>query len=174
MKNTELKLVPVNVDEDYSKKWNLHLMNDFMILLKNGLPINTSLYREGGFKIDLNADYFLILKYHEGYYKDEITKIAADKPHLDGRWAIYDKNGTEKIVFKSFESPYLQGGLIYSLNNGYHNIETGESYIDFSTNSMHTDKYIFVDDSYNKDKNKRGILRINKFNGKTKLYPKTV
>ena len=89
-----LELNQIFLQEDYRKKWNISL-NDFMCLTKNGELISNSLYRIGGLndpKLEKD-DYFMLIKYVEAHYSDNITKIEKDKRHLEGRICIIDKNG---------------------------------------------------------------------------------
>ncbi len=169
-----LELCSIDVNEDYLKKWNSTHYKDFKLLCNNGIPLNDTLYRLGGISnmSDLKNDYFLILKYVEAFYEDNITKNKNEKRYLDGRWCIVDKFGNEKVVFtKSIDNPYLKGGLLYVINNKYYNIETGYCY-GTAYKSMDSDEYLFIDNSYDTDKSKRGILKINKKTGEYTTYPK--
>lgn len=165
----KLQLSPISIKEDYRKKWNIH-EKDFVCLTKNGELISSSLYRVGGFGFNLKDDYFMLLKYVEDFYSKEIMRICENKDpkHLDGRWCILDKNGVEKIVFKdSFHSPYLvKNSIIYSTGSNYYNIETEEFYC-YASSTMESTDYLFLDNKYDKDENKRGIMKINK---KTGIY----
>lgn len=170
--NMGLQLSPITVNEEYCKKWNERL-TDFVCLTKNGELISNSLYRVGGLNTPHlgKDDYFMLLKYVEDFYSDDITKVKKDKPHLDGRWCIIDKNGIEKKVFESFKSPYLtKDSCIYSINSDYYNIETGECY-GYSSTSMVSEEFLFLDNRYNKDKTKRGVMKINKKDGSWELFP---
>lgn len=51
-----LKLIPFSPDEEYRKKWN-ESMNDFVILVKNGIPVNNYLLRKGGFGGNIDKKY---------------------------------------------------------------------------------------------------------------------
>lgn len=127
----ELNLSPIEVNEDYLKKWNSEHYEDFVHLTRNGEVLNNNtLYRVGGIgKPDLSTDYFMLLRYTEDFYGDNITKIKSKKPHLKGQWCIIDKNGAEKVVFNQFDSPYLiKDSCIYSLKDNYFNVETGYIY----------------------------------------------
>jgi hypothetical protein len=39
----QLELTPIELGEDYCKKWNVH-QRDFIQLTRNGVPVNNSLY----------------------------------------------------------------------------------------------------------------------------------
>lgn len=170
MENTKpiLRLVPIELPEEYRKKWNEH-MKDFVRLAINENIVNDSLYRVGGFGAKLTDGYFMLLKYVEDYYSDSITKIKKDKQHLSGRWCIIDKNGVEKVVFDSFKNPYLTGGQVYSLDSKYYNIETGELYCDAFT-YMKSSEFIFLANLYDKDESRRGVMKINKKDGTWELF----
>ena len=111
----------------------------------------------------------MLLKHVEAFYEDSITKIQADKPHLEGHWCIIDKNGVEKVNFKQFESPYMRGGQVYSLDGKYYNIETGEFYGD-SYHSLDSKEFIFIDNRYDKDHSKQGVMKINKNDGTYEVF----
>ncbi len=181
-KNAPLQLNSIEIDPEYAKKWNAN-MRDFLLLCQDGKPLRQTLYRLGGLGSvnDLKNDYFLLLKYVEKVYDyDFIKKCYPNKNkkeleilrnHLDGRWCILDKQGNEKIVFDSFKSPYLSGGVIYSIDNNYYNIETGY-YYGKSYSSMSSDEYLFLDNSYDKDKARRGVIKIHKATGNFEIFIK--
>lgn len=166
-----LRLVPLLIDEDYRKKWYIH-QKDFFILVKGDEQVGNSIYRTGMLNGGIKDGYFLLLKYTEEYYDDSITRDKDRQRHFEGKWCILDKEGNEVIKFESFDSPYLSGGVIYSLNGKYYNIETGKSY-GSTNNSISCDDYIFLEDRYNKDKTKRGVLKIKKSDGSVELFSNT-
>lgn len=160
------------IREDYREKWNVY-RNDFICLTKNGQLIRNTLYRIGGINTpNLSTDkYFMLLKYVEAFYPDDITDVAKRKPHLSGRWCILDKEGNEKVEFEPFSSPYLvKGSQIYSIRDKYYNIETGEFYCDAGS-SMQSKDFLFLENRWDKNESKRGIMKINKHNGKWELFP---
>lgn len=163
-----LQLSPIELNETYRKDWNIH-EHDFVCLTKDGELISESLYRVGGFGYDLKGDYFMLIKHIEAFFDDRITKIEADKPHLEGRWCIINKNGIEKVEFKPYKHPYLHGGLIYSVDNNYYNIETKEFYCN-SNSCISSIDYLFIDNKYDKDLTKRGVMMINKKDGTYKIF----
>lgn len=170
--SSALQLSQIKVDEDYCKKWN-ETMNDFVVLTKNGELISNSLYRVGGMggKPD-SKNYFMLLKYVEDYYSADIMRMSKskDSKHLSGRWCIIDKNGIEKVVFESFKSPYLvNGSCIYSLDSKYYNIETGELYC-YASTSMQSNEFLFLENRYDDDKSKRGVMKISKKTGIWELF----
>lgn len=168
-----LQLCKIDVNEEYSKKWNIHL-NDFLCLTKDGKLISNNLYRIGGLgKPNLQKDnYFMLLKYVEAYYDKKIIDITKSDPkHLEGRWTIIDKNGVEKYEHKrGIDHPYLvKNSCIYSLNKSYYNIETGELYCESYTR-METENFLFLDNAYDDDKSKRGVMKINKKDGTFEMF----
>lgn len=168
--NNTLELVRVELKPKYRLKWNVGpALNDFCNLYLNGKKVSNTLYRVHGFGSDLTANYFMLLKQVEDRYADNITTIKKRKPHLGNHAVIIDSNGNEKQVFNQFDSPYLQGGVIYCLNNDYYNIETLELYCN-SYSSMSSKEFLFLDNRYDSDKSKRGVLKINKVDGSTELF----
>lgn len=172
--DASLQLSPISINLEYCMKWNINTsLNDFVCLTKNGNLISNSLYRIGGMGTpNLKKDeYFMILKYVEAFYPDDITKIQKDKPHLEGRWCIIDKNGVEKVELSPFKSPYLvKNSCIYSIDSNYYNIETGELY-GRAYSSMASTDYLFLDNKYAEDKSKCGVMKINKKDGTWELFP---
>lgn len=167
-----LQLSQIKVDEDYCKKWN-ERMTDFVVLTKNGELISNSLYRVGGMggKPD-GKNYFMLLKYVEDYYSADIMRMSKskDSKHLSGQWCIIDKNGIEKVVFESFKSPYLvKDSCIYSIDQTYYNIETGELYCKAYT-QMSSSQYLFLSNEYDDDKSRRGVIKIDKKTGTWELF----
>lgn len=176
IKDSTLQLSPIQLNKEYCKEWNVHL-SDFVVLTKNGKLINNSLslYRVGGVGTDIKQDYFMLLKYVEAIYEMEFLKkcypnksnkeLELHKKHLEGRWCILDKNGVEKKVFDHFRSPYIQkGSCIYSVDNKYYNIETDEFYC-YSSNSFESSEFLFLQNNYDKDLSKKGVMKINKKDG---------
>ncbi len=170
-KDNSLQLSKIIVNEDYRKKWNIH-ENDFVCLTKNGQLISNSLYRKGGLGGSIEEDYFMLLKHVEAFYTDEILRICESKDpnHLESRWCIIDKNGIEKVEFDRFKSPYItKDSQIYSIDSNYYNIETGEFYCR-SSSSMVSGEYLFLENRWDKDESRRGVMKINKKNGSWELF----
>ena len=169
--NDSLEFSPISIREDYRLKWNIN-PDDFICLTKNGQLLRNTLYRIGGMDTPkLGKDeYFMLLKHVEAFYPDSITKITKDKSHLESRWCILDKNGNEKVEFDSFKSPYLvKDSVIYSINGKYYNIETGEFYCDTSS-SMQSEEFLFLENRFDKDISRRGVMKINKKKGDWELF----
>lgn len=176
----ELQFSKITVNEDYLKKWNEN-MQDFICLTRNGQLISNSLYRKGGMGGEFRDGYMMLLKYVEAIYDFDFIKqcypnkgnkeLELQRRHLEGRWCIIDKNGVEKVAFKQFANPYLTAGQVYSLDNKYYNIETGELYCRSYTR-MESEEFIFLDNAYDDDHSKRGIMKINKKDGSYELFPK--
>jgi hypothetical protein len=177
--NDGLQLSPIRVNQEYLKEWNNN-SDDFVCLTKNGKLISKSLYRVGGFGGDIKQDYFMLLKYVEAIYDYDFIKkcypnksrneLELQRKHLEGRWCIIDKNGVEKKEFKQFESPYIKkGSCIYSIDSNYYNIETGEFYCNTSK-SMESSEYLFLENQYDKDLSKKGVMKINKKDGTWSVF----
>ena len=170
MKGEGLQLGYIQINEDYRKKWNIH-GNDFFFICKDGQPLRHTLYRKGGLGANIKDDYFALLKYTEDIYPDSITTVKKDKKHLKHEWCIIDKWGNEKVVIEQFKHPYIvRNSCIYSVDRHYYNIETGEYYGQAST-SMESDDFVFLENRWDKDKSKCGVLKINKLNGTVELFP---
>ncbi len=170
--NRGLQLNPIKINEDYCKKWNIR-MEDYVCLTLNGELLRNTLYRVGGLgSPNVKTDrYFTLLKHVEAMYPDSITKITkGSKRHLESRWCILDSNGVEKVEFEAFKSPYLlKDSCIYSIDNKYYNIESGELYCTSYT-SMTSGDYLFLENKFDNDISKRGVIKINKKDGTWELY----
>jgi hypothetical protein len=74
------------------------------------------------------------------------------------------------VEFDEYKSPYIVAdSCIYSIDKNYYNIETGEFYCQASTVMKSTD-YLFLDNQYDKDLSKRGVIKINKKSGIWEVY----
>lgn len=177
--SSALQLSPIQVKEEYCKEWN-ERMTDFVVLTKNGELISNSLYRVGGFGGDIKQDYFMLLKYVEAVYEMDFLKkcypnksnkeLELQRKHLEGCWCILDKNGVEKKVFDHFKTPYIKrGSCIYSVDSNYYNIETGEFYCN-SSKSMESSEFLFLENPYDKDLSKKGVMKINKKDGSWSVF----
>lgn len=172
--DSPLEFSYISLREDYRQKWNERL-EDFICLTKNGELVRPTLYRIGGMGTPKlgKDDYFMLIKHVEAFYEDSITKITKDKPHLESRWCILDKDGNEKVEFKQFEYPHLvKDSVIYSLDQNYHNIETGEFYGRCHT-SLSSDEFLFLDNQFDKDTSRRGVMKIHKKTGAWELFPES-
>jgi hypothetical protein len=174
-KPQRLELRPAVIDEAFAKKWNVRLENGYCNLYVDGVKKSDTLYRLGGFgNLTDGKDYYIILKYLKESYSDSVTTDKKQKLHLASHECIIDKDGNEKIVNpKSFlKYVYLVGGVVYKYDDAYYNIETNEKICD-GHKDIRSDEYIFVENPYDQDKDKRGVYVINKKTGDYKLYPIT-
>lgn len=163
----EIKFAKAIIDPEYRKKWNIR-QDDFICLTRNGKLIRDTLYREGGIRKE-QGNYYLLMKHVESMYQDHITTDSDKKLHLAIFWCILDKQGNEKVICKEFECAHIvKNSIIYSLNSSYFNIETGEFYCKAS-NYMESENYLFLDNKFDEDKSKRGVLKINKKDGSKEL-----
>lgn len=180
--SSALQLSQIQVNQDYLNEWNNN-SNDFVCLTKNGELLRPTLYRVGGLNNPkLGKDkYFMLLKYVEAIYDYDFIKkcypnksrkeLELEKKHLESRWCIIDENGVEKKEFDQFKSPYLiKDSCIYSIDNNYYNIETGEHY-GYSSTSFQSKEFLFLDNRFEKDKSKCGVMKINKKDGSYELFP---
>ena len=168
-----IELKPIELSLDYLTKWN-EQSKVFAQIYVDGKKVNDNIYRVGGIGGLNKVGYSRLLKYTEAFYEKRIMDMCGEnKPknnrHLQGNWCIINEKGEEKIVFEnSLDSPYLDGGVIYSKKNSYFNIETGKLYCD-ADSSMSTENYLFLENKYDKDKSKRGVLKIDKKTGEFEL-----
>lgn len=166
-----LEFVKIKINEDYRKKWNI-IENDYFVIRKDGELISNTLYRIGGFGISKGSNYFMILKHKEAFYDKEIVKGCKNKDlkHLADHWVIMDCDGNEKVECGSYKSPYLvKNSCVYSIDKNYYNIETGEFYCG-AYSEMESKDYLFLDNKFDKDFNKRGVMKINKIDGSYEIF----
>jgi len=171
--SASLQLSPISINNEYRNEWNAH-DRDFVCLVLNNELLRPTLYRVGGIGTpNVGVDrYFQILKHVEAFYSEDILRMSkSSKPkHLESRWCIIDKYGTEKAEFGQFKIPFLvKDSCIYSVESNYYNIETGEFYCN-SSRSMQSKDFLFLENSFDNDKSKRGVLKINKVDGSWSLF----
>lgn len=167
-----LQFTPIELKPDYAEKWN-ESSKDFICLVKDGQLLRETLYRVGGIGAPKpEDDYFMLMKHVEAHYTDSITKDKKRKPHLQSIWCIIDKLGNEKVVF---DSGFLSHGYIvdnsqiYSIDRKYYNIETGEFYCSSSGN-VESKEFLFLENRYDKDPSRVGVMKINKKDGTWELF----
>lgn len=172
--NFKLRLVDANLSAEYKEEWKVY-SESYSQLWDGTEMLRPTLYRVGGICTPkFGTDRFLqLLKYSEAYYDREIyDKSKSSLKHLRGVWCILDAVGNEIVEFEQFATPYLvKDSCIYSLNNNYVNIETGEFYCK-SYDSMESDKFLFLDNAFDNDKTRRGIFKINKEDGTYVIFKK--
>ena len=177
-----LQLSPITLNEEYCKEWNENEnLRDFVHLTRDGELVNKSLYRVGGIGSKPNGkDYFMLLKYVEAKYDYDFIKrvypeknnkeLELQRKHLEGRWCILDKDGVEKVESGMFKNPYpVKGSCLYSVDQNYYNIETGEFYCKASK-WMESNDFIFLENPYDKDLSRRGVLKIDKKTGTYEIF----
>jgi len=167
-KNGVLQLSSIIVKDDYRKKWDVD-MSDFVCLTKDGKLVNDSLLRIGGIGDRNISDkkYFMLIKYYEAFYSNEILKMcgSSKKEHLEGRWCIFNNSGEIKFEAPAFKNPYIvNNSCIYSFDQNYYNIDTGYFYCR-SYNSCQSDNYLFLENKYDKDELRHGVMKIKKSDG---------
>lgn len=167
-----LSLIPAVIDPKYRKQWNIYL-DDFVHLAQNGVKISDTLYRVGGMgNPDLRTQrYFMLLKQVQSHYPRSITQhTGSDPKHLASHWAILDTNGVEKVVVEPFTSPYLiEDSCVWAKDNQYYHIETGEFYCK-SYSRMESDDFIFLENQFDENKARRGVMKISKADGSWELF----
>lgn len=166
-----LQFKPKTFGEKYKKKWNISC-SDFYEMYVNGKKIE-GVFRTGMYSLPKNdVKYFILLKYEETFYEDDITTDAKRKRHLAGSWCIFDDAGNIKMKTDGFGSIYLHGGVICSKDSVYYNIETGEKYGE-TNGALSSDEFIFARTCFSTDREKpSGILKIEKSTGKYELFSK--
>jgi hypothetical protein len=58
---------------------------------------------------------------------------------------------------------------IYSVKNNYYNIENGFNY-GYSTSSMKSSDFLFLDNRFEKDETKKGVMKINLQDGSWSMF----
>lgn len=112
----------------------------------------------------------MLIKHVEAFYADSITKDPQRKPHLESRWCIIDKHGDEKVVFEPFKHGYVvKDSVLYTMDSKYYNIETGVLYC-YAVNHCESSEYVFLENRFDDDKTKRGVLKIHKKTGTVELF----
>lgn len=171
-----LQLISTTLEEKYCKKWNVHEKDFLMLVNEFGERVNDSIYRIGGMNNPtLKEDYFMLLKYEEAFYSKDVLNMSGSKDpkHLQGIWVIINNKGEEKLTFPPYKYPYLvKNSCIYSIESTYYNVETNELYT-YSHSALQSDGFLFLENLYDKDKSKRGVLKIDKKTGEYELFPFT-
>jgi hypothetical protein len=179
-----LQLSKIDVNDKYLKEWNNN-SKDFVVLTKNGEILRNTLYRIGGInnpKVGVDK-YFMLIKHTEDLYTWDFIKKCYPKmskkeqekhlKHLKSEWVIIDENGNEKVTqANSLDYMYLvsPNSCIYSVKNNYYNIETGFHY-GYSSSSMKSSEFLFLDNRFEKDETKKGVMKINLKDGSWSVFP---
>jgi len=178
-----LQLNKIDVKGEYLSEWNEH-SKDFYALAMNGEIIRNTLYRKGGLNFNLKVGidkYFMLLKYTECIYDlDFIQKCYPEKSkteqevlrkHLKSQWVIIDSYGDEKVIFDQFKHANLVNSMspIYFIDGNYYNIDTGYFYCNASS-SMSTKTVLILENKYDSDEAKKGIMKINLNDGTWEVF----
>jgi len=172
-----LELCPITVDKDYAKKWRIENYQDFLILARNGVPLRNTLYRKGGLNFNLNLKtdkYFQLLKYTEAHYSKDIMKMSKSKDsrYLESKWVILNDSG-EELFEQDNTLDYIHlfhpQSPIFTYKRKYRNVETGEIICEGYNTSISSKNFIFIEDQFNNDKSKRGVIKLHKFTGNWEL-----
>lgn len=183
IENTDtLQLGKIELTQKYLDEWNENC-KDFVVLSKNGKLLRNTLYRVGGLNTTVvgKDKYFMLLKYTESLYTKEFirgcypTKSRNEQnkllKHLKHEWVILDSEGNEKVVVDGgLDWAYIvKNSCIYSLGKRYYNIETGYCY-GHSTTSMKSSEFLFLDNQFENDETKRGVLKVNLKDGSWEVF----
>lgn len=173
-----LQLCPVEINAQYREEWQTKW--SLCCLTLDGKLVSETLYSTPGPGITpiSKGNYYLLHKYVEAVYNDDIMKMAwkedykkHNPKHHEALYVIIDKNGQEKVQFEKFQTPYLiPNSCIYILGNSYYNIETNELYAPSFKDYLDSDEFVFIKNEFDKDIKKRGVLKINKLDGSYELY----
>lgn len=151
------------LNEDYREKFRV-VLNDFILLTKDNVPIRNTLYRKGnlfcGSEKEPLPKYFLLIKYQEN----------AAKNYLESSYCILDNEGNEIKDFKNhLSSPYIvDNSILYKSNGSYYNILTDECYFERPTTTIDAGTHIIIEKIWDTNPEKRGIFILNKQNGSIK------
>lgn len=175
-----LKLNKIQPPKEYLDEWNSQY-NDFVVLCDNNdIPLSNTLYRIGGMnRLNVEKDkYFMLLKYTEATHTYDFIKKCYPKlsrneqdkhrKHLQSNWVIIDNLGVEKVVIPdslNYGNLIDPQSCIYSIGNKYYNIETGFCYCQSYSKLIQSAKYVFLENNYDDDHSKRGVLQIDKITG---------
>lgn len=156
----KIEIVPAQFTQKYMNEYNIR-NNDYFHLKING-EVNTNIiYRMGGLTnlaTIKNDKYFMLLKYKEIH--DEYGSF------LKGYWVMLNHKGQELMEFEPYDNVYpIKNTPIYVINSKYGNAETREIYCESTSPRMETNNFLFLNNLYDKDPNKRGVLMINKNDG---------
>jgi hypothetical protein len=178
-----LQLSRIDVNSEYLKEWNENLKG-FVVLKKNGEILRNTLYRIGGInnpKVGTDK-YFMLIKYTEELYTwdfikkcyPQMSKKEQEKhlKHLKSEWVIIDNNGVEKVTQgDSLDYMYLvsPNSCIYAVKNNYYNIESGFHY-GYSSCSMKSTDFLFLENRFEKDETKKGVMKINLQDGSWSMF----
>lgn len=177
-----LELRPVQLPAEYRKKWN-ETCPDFVHIYVDGKKVSDTYYRVGGVNPTINRkrdgileglEHCTLLKYIEARYEGKET-TPGSLNHLESHWCIVNQKGEEVVVSRRFNYIYIVGDCIYktSDNNSYYNIKNGQCYGESLDDVLVSDDFIFVADKYNKDREKRGVLKIDTKTGEYELFKKS-
>ncbi len=138
--------------EEYMNKWGIS-HNDYFQIYSFGELLRPTLYRKGGF----NG------KWIDGYM--QLFKCVESNGYLSNSTCIIDTNGKEMYSSNSIlDSVYLRPGGIYVYASKYFNIRNNKLYCRSYT-CMTTKNYTFLDNKYDEDETRRGVMKISHDDG---------
>lgn len=166
VKKNTLKPKKVNIEfraavftEEYKNEWGIY-HNDYFQIYVLGDLLSPTLYRKGGFGGKWVDGYMQLLKCTESR-----SKNGQNNGYLSNHNCIIDVNGKEKYYSGSvLESVYLRPGGIYVHSSKYFNVRNNLLYCESYT-YMVTKDYTFLDNKYDKDESRRGVMKISHLDG---------
>lgn len=159
----------ISMDPDYAKEWHEHCTDFIMVCDELGNPMREQLYRKGGLGGHWTDGYILLLKYVEDFYPKHILEMSGtkDSRHLNSIWCVLDELGNEVFVADGnrLDSLYHIGGLVFSYGDKLFRITDKYTYCESSSNTISTDNYVFIENAFDKDTTRRGVIKIDKHDG---------
>jgi hypothetical protein len=177
--NDDIEFSPIVLTDEYAKKWN-ERSSDFFKIYKDGVPVSEKIYRQGGLfnKNDLNQPYFQIIRYSEALHdRKTFPKHTTEQlRHLKPTWVIIDsKTGEEVYEFANSldNGRIFKNSILCSYKNSIFNIKSGEKLVEnLSVSSLESSEFLFVDNSFDTDKSKRGVYKIHKMTAEIEVFQK--
>jgi len=142
-----LQKIKTVFDKEYMKKWKIREDHDYYHLGINGVPINSNIYRDGGFnKFNPRYEFSLVMKGVESLYEKHIIDYTGSTPeHIADIWVAINNLGEEIMVFKQYEPVYLTNGTCIAQSAGkYYNLRTKSEYPFKTFESISSGKYLFI------------------------------
>ena len=164
-----ITLEPIVYSPEYIKKWNQYAGTEFVQIYSNGVLLNDNVYCTNFYWSDktLQEDsvYFQLVKVVEAYYADNITEDPIKKPHLAKYQCIINSEGVETYVHYRSSSEHLYlNKCIYHIGSKYFSARTNELICESYT-KLESEDYLFLDNAYDTDTSRRGIIQACKRTG---------
>jgi len=156
-------LVPIEEENNRDKYSHLY---------KGEEKLSDLIFRQGGLGANWKGDYIdLIL------YTKKPRPRTGKPPKPDESKTVYDSgvhcivDKTGKVVYKAagLQYPCLYGGCLMSINNTIRNLKTDSEVVKYDGTSMKSDKYLFVQNNYNKEY-PLGVYKIEYETGEVEVF----